>query len=137
MVRRFRIVDHTTLILNLVLLLWIAVLPFTTALLAAYLRESEGQHLAAALYSASFLAMGVSFYAIQRYALVGRTQLLHEAVTPADRAAIAQRNRRGLVPYAIAIIAAPVSSYLSLAICGLVAVFYALPSTTADRTAEP
>lgn len=137
MVRRLRMVDHPTLVLNLVLLLWIGVLPFTTALMARYLRESEGQHLAAALYGASFLGMSVSFYAMQRHSLFARAHLLHEAVRTGDRASIDRRNRAGLLPYAVATAAAVVSSYLTLGICAVVALFYALPSTTADPLTTP
>ena len=48
MISRLRIADHVILMLNLVLLLMIALLPFATSLLAAFLREGRGQHLAAA-----------------------------------------------------------------------------------------
>jgi uncharacterized membrane protein len=136
MVRRLRSVDHMTLVLNVVLLLWIAALPYSTALLASYLRESEGEHLAAGLYAASFLAMSISFYAIQRHILFTNSRLLHESLSHADRVAIQRRNRAGLIPYAVATAAAAISSYLTLGICALIAVFYALPSTTADPTAD-
>src|SRR5256714_2160676 len=61
MIRRLRAVDHSMLVLNLLLLLCIGALPFTTALIAEYLRASQGQHLAAAIYACSFLAMSVTF----------------------------------------------------------------------------
>ena len=64
MLRRIVIVDHTSLLLNLLLLLTICVLPFTTALMAEYLNANEGQKLAAAVYSASFLFMSLAFFAI-------------------------------------------------------------------------
>ena len=41
-----------------------------------------------------------------------------------------RRNMVGLLPYLVATAAAPVSSYLTLAICGVVGVYYALPSTS-------
>jgi hypothetical protein len=47
-----------------------------------------------------------------------------------QRALIDRRNRVGLLPYAGAIVAAVISSYLTLAICAGLAIFYALPSTT-------
>ena len=43
--------DHTLLVLNLVLLLCISFLPFPTAVLAAYMRESD-QRLTATLRTA-------------------------------------------------------------------------------------
>jgi uncharacterized membrane protein len=51
MLRRLVGVDHAILLLNLVLLLTIVVLPFSTALMAEYLRASHGQNLAAGVWS--------------------------------------------------------------------------------------
>ena len=56
MLRRVQTVDHPVLVFNLVLLLLIGVLPWSTALLAEYLREDQGQHLAAGIYAGSLLA---------------------------------------------------------------------------------
>src|SRR5882724_3607187 len=41
MIRRLGAVDHTIMILNLLLLLCVGALPFTTALVAAYLKEGQ------------------------------------------------------------------------------------------------
>ena len=131
MLRRVQTVDHSVLIRNLLLLMLIAVLPWTTALLAEYLREDDGQHLAAAIYGGSLLAMALSFFAMQRYLLVVRPELA-KTLGPAERAAIMRRNMVGLVPYLIATAVAPISSYLVLAICGAVGLYYALPVTTTD-----
>lgn len=132
MLRRLRAADHALLVLNLVLLLFVALLPWTTALLAEYLREDRGQHLAAAIYAGSFLAMSVAFYAMNRYVLFADENLLHERLPRAQRSLIDRRNFIGLIPYAVAVAAAALSSYLTLAICAAVAIFYALPSTTSD-----
>ena len=48
MIGRLRETDRTILFLNLLLLMSIAVLPFATKLMAAYLKKSHGQHLATA-----------------------------------------------------------------------------------------
>jgi uncharacterized membrane protein len=130
MLRRVERVNHSVLIFNLLLLMLIAVLPWTTALLAEYLREDDGQHLAAAIYGGSMLAMALSFFAMQRYLLAAKPDLLVATLGPAERAAVMRRNMVGLVPYLIATAAAPLSSYLTLAICGVVGVYYALPSTS-------
>jgi uncharacterized membrane protein len=130
MVSRVRQTNHTLLILNLFLLMSIAVLPFTTDLVAEYLREPEGEHLAAAIYSGSLLLMGLSFFAMQRYILDGEGGgLLGAELSEADRRAIKVRNALGLVPYALATAVAPLSAYLTLAICAAVAAFYASPVT--------
>jgi uncharacterized membrane protein len=132
MLRRVQTVDHSVLIRNLLLLMLIAVLPWTTALLAEYLREDDGQHLAAAIYGGSLLAMALSFFAMQRYLLVANPELVVETLGPAERKAIMRRNMVGLLPYVIATAVAPLSSYLVLAICGAVGLYYALPVTTTD-----
>jgi uncharacterized membrane protein len=129
MLRRVQTVDHTVLVFNLLLLLLIGVLPWSTALMAEYLREDAGQHLAAAIYAGSFLAMAVAFYAMQRYLML-RPQLLLPAISAEERAEVRRRNRAGLLPYLVAVAAAPVSSYLVLGICAAVAVYYALPAVT-------
>jgi uncharacterized membrane protein len=130
MLRRLQTVDHSVLVYNLLLLMLIAVLPWTTALLAEYLREDEGQHLAAAIYGGSLLAMALSFFAMQRYLMVARPELVLDGIGPAERAAVMRRNMVGLVPYVVATAVAPLSSYLTLAICGAVGLYYALPRTT-------
>ena len=131
MLRRLVNVDHTILILNLLLLLTIGVLPFTTALMAEYLNESQGQNLAAAVYSGSFFVMSLAFFAMQRHLLLAKAHLLQERLTPDLRRWVLRRNALGLAPYAIATVAAILSPYLALAICAAVAIFYALPGTTA------
>jgi uncharacterized membrane protein len=128
MIRRLRAVDHSVLVLNLLLLMCIGALPFTTALIAEYLRESSGQHLAAAVYAGSLLTMSLVFYGMQRHILYARRYLLPESLRDDERDAIARRNRLGLLPYVAATALAPVSAYLTLAICGLVAAFYAWPT---------
>jgi uncharacterized membrane protein len=127
MIRRLREPDHMILFLNLLLLMSIAVLPFATSLMAAYLRKSEGQHLAAALYSGSFLVMAVFFSLLNRHLLLVKPDKLREQIPLERRRQILMRSISGVVPYAIATALAAVSSYLTLAICGALAVFYAFP----------
>jgi uncharacterized membrane protein len=132
MLRRLASADHATLVLNMVLLLTVGLLPFTTALMAVYVRQGHGQHLAAAIYAGSFLVMAVAFFAMQRYLLFSSAKLLHEGIDEKARHRIKRRNQAGLVPYALALALAPLSSYATLILCGAVALFYALPVTTAD-----
>jgi uncharacterized membrane protein len=136
MLRRITAVDHTILVLNLLLLLTIGVLPFSTALMARYLTEAHGEHLAAAVWAGSFLVMALAFLVMQRHLLIAKAHLLHERLGPTVRRWVLRRNALGLLPYAIATLGAIVSPYLTLAICGLVAGFYALPATTGDAS-EP
>ena len=135
MVRRLREPDHMILFLNLLLLMSIAVLPFATSLMAAYLRKSEGQHLAAAIYSGSFLVMAVFFTTLNRHLLLVKPDRLREELPAERRRQIFVRSVSGVVPYAIATALAAVSSYLTLAICGALAVFYAFPISSGGSDA--
>src|SRR4051795_7699837 len=99
MLQRLVSVDHAILVLNLLLLLTIGVLPFSTALMAEYLNESEGQNLAAVIYGGSFLLMSLAFFAMQRHLLVTKGHLLDERLRPDLRRAVLRRNAIGLLPY--------------------------------------
>jgi len=127
MIGRLRETDHAILFLNNLLLMSIAVLPFATRLMAAYLRESSGQHLAAAVYSGSCLVMSVMFSILNAHILLAKHQKLSRPLSHERRRQILVRSISGTVPYAIATAVAAVSSYATLIICGLLAVFYAFP----------
>ena len=132
MLRRIVSVDHTILPLNLLLLLTIVVLPFSTALMAQYLTAAHGQNLAAAVWGGSFLVMSLAFFVMQCHLLLAKQHRLQEHLTPKVRRTVPRRNAVGLLPYAIATLATILTPYLTLAVCALLAVFYALPSTTSD-----
>jgi uncharacterized membrane protein len=132
MIRRLKAVDHEILTLNLLLLLTVGLLPFTTALMAAYLKESQGEGLAAAIYAGSFLLMSIVFAATNRTILFRKGHLMAEPIDPATRRSVISRGVAGLLPYLAATILAVVSPYLTLAICGAVAGFYALPFASGD-----
>jgi uncharacterized membrane protein len=136
MLRRLVAVDHSVLFLNLVLLMTIAVLPFTTALMAAYLKSANGQHLAAVVYGGSFLVMGVAFFVMNRHILGAKVHLIHATLTPDVRRRVLRRNALGITPYGLATVCGFVNPYITLAICAFVAAFYALPSTTRDSPAD-
>jgi len=133
MLRRLISVDHTILLFNLLLLLTIGVIPFSTALMAEYLKTAHGQNLAAAVYGGSFLAMSLAFLAMQRHMLIAKQHLLHERLTPEVRRSVLRRNAIGVAPYSLATLGAIFTPYLTLAICAALAAFYALPSTTSDH----
>ena len=135
MIRRLREPDHMILFLNLLLLMSIAILPFATNLMAAYLRESSGQHLAAAIYSGSLLLMAVCFGALNRHILIIKPHRLREPIPAERRRQILSRSVTGLIPYAVATALAVVSSYVTLAICAGLAVFYAFPISSGGSEA--
>ena len=136
MIRRLREPDHMILFLNLLLLMSIAVLPFATDLMADYLKQSGGQHLAAAIYSGAFLVMSLFFATLNRHLLLVKPERLREDIPVERRRQILNRSITGLIPYVIATALAIVSPYVTLAICATLAVFYALPiSSGGSQTA--
>jgi uncharacterized membrane protein len=138
MIRRLRAIDHGIMTWNLLLLLCVGVLPFTTALMAAYLKEAEGEHLAAAIYSGSFLVMSLVFAATNRHILFTKTHMLANEMPERDRRGILVRGVAGIVPYFLATVLAVLSPFVTLAICAAVAGFYALPIASAGgERAEP
>jgi uncharacterized membrane protein len=127
MIGRLREVDHVILLLNLLLLMTVGVIPFATSLVAAYLKQGHGEHLAAGIYSGSLLVMSLAFSALNRQILIVRSDRLRETIPEERRREIFRTAVTGLVPYAVATALAVVSPYATLAICAAVACFYALP----------
>jgi uncharacterized membrane protein len=127
---RLRAVDHSILMWNLALLLTVSVLPFTTALMAAYLKEGEGERLAAGIYGTSLLVMGAVFVATNRQILLRRPRLLKEPIAPETARRLLFFAALGQIPYVLAVALAVVSPYLTLAICAATAIYYSLPIAT-------
>lgn len=127
MIGRLARTDHSILMLNLLLLLTIAVIPFGTSLIATYLRRGHGANLAAGIYGGILLSMGVTFSALNRQILLRRPQLLKTQLSLESRRKIFGRSLSGLVPYVLATAFAVVSPYITIAICAGLAIFYAAP----------
>jgi uncharacterized membrane protein len=136
MISRLARADQSILILNLLLLMSIVLLPFATELMAAYLRAPSGQSLAAGVYAGCFLLMAVAFSVLNRHILLARAHMLSAEMPVQERRRILMRSVSGLAPYLVATILAVVSAYVTLAICGALAVFYALPLASGG-TARP
>jgi uncharacterized membrane protein len=127
---RLRSVDHSILMWNLLLLLTVSVLPFTTALMADYLKEGSGERLAAGIYGASLLVMGAAFVGANRQILLKRPQLLKQPIVPETARRLLFFAALGQIPYVLAVGLAAVSPYLTLAICASTAIYYSLPIAT-------
>ncbi|HEV7563055.1 MAG TPA: TMEM175 family protein [Solirubrobacterales bacterium] len=136
MVRRLRVVDHSILIWNLLLLMTVSFLPFTTALMAAYLKEGQGESLAAAIYSGSFLLMGLVFAGMNRHILFRRVHLLGVDADEEARRLALRRGVLGLAPYLVATLLAPLTPYITLAICAAVAIYYAQSFAAPDASGD-
>lgn len=129
-VNRLDKVDHAILLLNLLLLLCIGVVPFATSLMATYLTNRHGQHLAAGVYAATFLVLTVVFATLNWHILFRKQHMLAVEIDRAERHMIISRGLTGVAPYAVATAVAPWSSYATLTICAAIAVFYASPLAT-------
>jgi uncharacterized membrane protein len=133
MISRLGRADHTILILNLLLLLSIGVLPFGTRLVATYLREGQGQNLAAAIYAGLFLLMSIAFSTLNWHILFRKAHLLSEPLDDTRRRQILSRGVAGLIPYTIATAVAAFSADLSVIICAAIAGFYSLPIASGGK----
>jgi uncharacterized membrane protein len=135
---RLRSVDHSVLMWNLALLLTVGILPFTTSLMATYLKEGSGENLAAAVYGASFLLMGAVFVGLNRHILLGRPQLMKSAMGDAAARRTLRFAALGQIPYLVATLLAFVSPYITIVVCGATAIYYSLPIASragdADRS---
>ncbi len=135
MIDRLAQSDRGILVMNLVLLMTIGILPFATSLMATYLRASSGQTLAAAIYGGSLLLMSLSFAALNRAILLNKAHLIGEPLSLEQRRAVLKRSVIGLVPYTAATALALVSPYITLAICAVVAAYYAHPAASGGQVA--
>jgi len=117
--------DRTLMVLNLVLLMFVTLIPFPTSLLATYLHAGTDEHVAAAVYAATLLAMSIAFFST--YLWAARRKLFAPWVGERQVGYLVRRNGAGLLVYAAAIAVAFASASVSLALCGLVALYYLHP----------
>jgi uncharacterized membrane protein len=124
--------DHVLVALNLLLLMFVAVLPFTTALLSEYVRSDVPERrLAALLYSGVLAVAGLLFNAVWRHALKAGLVTAH-----ADPHRLhALRRHWALIPvfYALAFALAFVSVTISVGMYPLLLIYYALPGPAVIR----
>jgi uncharacterized membrane protein len=118
-------VDRTMLLLNTLLLLLIAFVPFPTAVLAQFI-ETDGARAAAVLYGATMTLTALTFFAWWRYASAGR-RLIAAQVPDEAVADITRAYTPGTLLYGGAALLAFVEPWLSAALYLAIAVFYALP----------
>jgi uncharacterized membrane protein len=132
-VNHHAVVDHLSVAnrpfmgINLFLLLWVALIPWPTRLMAQYMREGgAGEHVAALVYSGTMTMMGVSFGLLWSYASHDR-RLLGSDLTDAQIAARTRRFMIGVPVYCASIVVALLSAPASIAIIAALALYYAAP----------
>jgi uncharacterized membrane protein len=130
-------VDGPLLVLNLNLLLWTALIPFPTAVVARHLTAGgEAARTAAALYSGVLLLMGFAFGALFAW-VTHDDRLLHRLPPPQIVRAARLRFMLGLLVYSVALAVSWVSAPVSLALSGLMALYYAIDQASVRVQREP
>jgi uncharacterized membrane protein len=140
LVRSITKVDRLLLFLNLVLLLFVVLIPFATSTVADYFPANDPDgRLAMVLYAGVFLGMSVGFGAILEWTLHG--ERVYQPL-PRERQ-WAARTRffvGGALVYVAAIIVATFNAVAAFVLIVLVAVYYIVENTPAspgrDRSAD-
>ena len=124
--------DHVLLVWNLLLLLCVAVLPFTTATLAEYVRAGKSElRLAASVYSAVLGAAGLCFSTLWRHAL--RAGLVDRRADPHRLHALGRHWSFVPLFYGLALALGFLHPYLSLTMYVVLLFYYALPGPAVIR----
>jgi uncharacterized membrane protein len=123
-------VDRLVMFLNLLLLMCVAAIPFTTALLSEYLTAGSDGRTAALIYSFVMLAMSLCFAALYRY-VAYRPALLAQGVDPVVvRGSLVRFSAVGLTLYGLTIVVALISAIACLALHLIIALYYAFEQTS-------
>ena len=134
--RSFSEVDRPLLFVNLLLLFFVVCIPFATSTIAAYLREGNADaSLAAALYQGVFEGMSIAFSLLFWRAI--RSAHHRVAFTPQEARQATIRFGIGNLGYIAGIGIAFASAPASLAISGLVAVYYLFEHMPARAQPQP
>jgi len=139
--RLFALIDKsnpTFAYINVGFLLFVAFVPFPTELMAAQLGAGSlaGQRVAMVLYCGTFFAIAIMFNAIWLYAASGARLLRPELDLEALRVG-ARRFAIGPPAYLIVTLLAVVNPYVSLALVGLLAIYWMLPGSAPDTAPAP
>jgi uncharacterized membrane protein len=125
--RWVRRTDRLLLFTNGLLLLFVTVVPFPTALVAEYL-NTPAAPAAAALYACIFLGISIAFLLMLLAAL--RPSIMDPAAPPATVRRLRRSYFSGPPGYLLAAIAAPFSPWLAMGICTMLWILWA--ATTRD-----
>jgi uncharacterized membrane protein len=131
LVRSITKVDRTLLFVNLMLLLFVVLIPFGTATAADYLpHNSRDARLAMVIYAGIFLGMSAGFGAIFEWTLHG--ERVANPLPPERHWAARRRFVGGGLVYAVAMVVAAFYALAAFVLIGLVAVYYIFERTPAS-----
>ena len=135
LVRAITSVDRTLLFLNLVLLLFVVLIPFATATVADYLTKNTWDaNVAMALYGGVFLGMSIGFGAIFEWTLHG--QRVEQPLPPERHWPARVRFVSGGLVYVTAIVIALFNDVASFVLIAAVAVYYIFERTPASAAPD-
>jgi uncharacterized membrane protein len=120
-----RAADRIVLLLNTVLLMVVAFLPFATSVLAGALDSGHGQRTAVVFYGIAFALTALTFNAVWQYAR--RNGLLGDALDPAGATAIGRRFQLALAWLAAGALLGALVPVLGIAVIVAFNAFYWLP----------
>ena len=119
-------VDHVLVVLNLLLMMGISFIPFTTAVLAGHLEAEDGRLVATILYGSSFLFTAVLLNVIWHYASWKR-RLIAPDVSERHIHGRSVRYVAGPLFYGLTLPLAMISPLISLTVYVVVAAIYLIP----------
>jgi len=124
-----RSVDQILMFLNVLLLLWIGLIPFGTGLLAKYIGEQHKlQQEATIFFSSLWFITGVFYSFVWRYA-ASKKDLLEPGLSDTVLKSLTRDYTLGIVANGIALALAFVNVPLSLTVSFFVTIYFARPAT--------
>ena len=115
--------DRPVLYLNLLVLMTVVFIPFSTALMAEHLKSGADERVAAIVYALAFFAMGIAFNFFWTYVIKHRRELGVE-IPDEEIRRTSISFMIGSPIYAVAVITAFISPAVVLIIIGAVAAYY-------------
>jgi uncharacterized membrane protein len=128
LIRTVKYVDRVLLFVNLVLLMFVVLIPFGTATMADYLpHNSADARLAMVIYAGIFLGMSVGFGAIFEWTLRG--EHVYQPLPVEQHWSARRRFVGGALVYVVAILVAVFSAPGAFLLISLTAVYYIFERT--------
>jgi uncharacterized membrane protein len=120
--------NHIFLLINLFLLMFITLMPYSTSLLGEYLKENGNQIPATAVYSGTLLGMAVMFNAVWLYAV--KRQLIDDRCNLEAVGFMTRSHLLGPLLFGIAFILAFIWYPATLILDTLASVLFLMPTTS-------
>jgi uncharacterized membrane protein len=116
---------HTFLMMNVVFLMTIAALPWPTALIADYIRDSAHRPVATLVYGGTMVAIAIMYNVVWRYAV--HRGLLRPDVDPEGIRRASRGYLAGPTGYTVVTLLALVNAWISLLLFAAFAIYWLLP----------